>query len=111
MKLSSIIKRNLFGMPTTGRDDWKLNRITLAFIGDIKKYENEFMNDYYNRSINPMRFSLILSVFFFAIFAILDAILLPELKNMFWFIRFGIISPLLLGVIGFSLMPGFKRFM
>jgi signal transduction histidine kinase/ActR/RegA family two-component response regulator len=30
---------------------------------------------------------------------------------MFWFIRFGIITPMLLGVIGFSLTPGFKRFM
>ncbi len=111
MKFSSIIKGNLFGMPTTDRDDWKLNKITLVFVGDIKKYENDFRNDYYNRSINPMRFSLILSVFFFAIFAFLDAILLPELKSMFWFIRFGIITPILIGVIGFSLAPGFKRFM
>jgi hypothetical protein len=69
MKILSFFKRNLFGMPTTGRDDWKLNRITLAFVGDIQKYETDFRNDYYNRSINPMRFSLILSVFFFAIFA------------------------------------------
>ena len=46
MKLSSIIKSNLFGMPTTGREEWKLNRITLAFVGDIKKYENDFMSDY-----------------------------------------------------------------
>ena len=111
MKFSSIIKGNLFGMPTTDRDDWKLNKITLVFVGDIQKYENDFRNDYFNRSINPMRFSLILSVFFFAIFAFLDAILLPELKSMFWFIRFGIITPILLGVIGFSLAQGFKRFM
>ena len=111
MKLSSIINGNLFGMPTTGRDDWKLNKITLAFIGDIKKYENDFRNDYFKRSINPMRFSLILSVFFFAIFAFLDAILLPELKSMFWFIRFGVITPILLGVIGLSFTQGFKRFM
>jgi len=98
-------------MPTTGRDDWKLNRVTLAFTGEIKKYEDDFREDYYNRSINPMRFSLILSIFFFGIFAFLDAILLPELKNMFWFIRFGVITPLLMAVIGFSLTPGFKKFM
>ncbi len=111
MKLLSIFKGNLFGMPTTGGDDWKLNKITLAFVGDIKKYEMDFRNDYFNRSITPMRFSLILSVFFFAIFAFLDAILLPELKSMFWTIRFGIITPLLLGVIGFSFVPVFKKFM
>jgi len=111
MNLSSISKGNLFGMPTTGRDDWKLNRITLAFSGEIKQYEEEFREDYFNRSINPMRFSMILSIFFFGIFAFLDAILLPELRNMFWFIRFGIITPLLITVIGFSLTPGFKKFM
>lgn len=111
MDLLSIFRGNLFGMPTTGRDDWKLNRITLAFTGEIKKYEDDFREDYYNRSINPMRFSLILSIFFFGIFAFLDAILLPELKNMFWLIRFGVITPVLIGVIGFSLTPGFKKFM
>jgi len=98
-------------MPTVREDEWKLNRITLAFSGEIKQYESDFRNDYYNRSINPMRFSLVLSVFFFGIFAFLDAILLPELKNMFWFIRFGIITPLLIAVIGFSLTNGFKKFM
>ena len=111
MKLSSIIKGNLFGMPTTGRDDWKLNRVTLAFSGEIRQYEKDFRDDYFNRSINPMRFSLILSIAFFGIFAFLDAILLPELKNMFWFIRFGIITPLLIAVVGFSLSPSFKKFM
>lgn len=111
MDLLSIFRGNLFGMPTTGRDDWKLNRVTLEFTGEIKKYEDDFREDYYNRSINPMRFSLILSIFFFGIFAFLDAILLPELKNMFWLIRFGVITPVLIGVIGFSLTPGFKKFM
>ena len=90
MNLKAIIRGNLFGMPTTGRDDWKLNKLTLAFRGEIEKYEKEFRNDYFKRSLNPMRFSLVLSVFFFGIFAFLDAMLLPELKNMFWFIRFGI---------------------
>jgi signal transduction histidine kinase len=98
-------------MPTTGRDDWKLNKFTLVFTGEIEQYENDFKEDYFNRSLNPMRFSLILSIFFFGIFAFLDAIILPDLKNLFWFIRFGIITPLLMGVIGLSLSPAFKRFM
>lgn len=102
---------NLFGMPTSDRDGWKLNRLTLAFSGEIRQYEKAFRDDYFRRSLNPMRFSLILSIFFFGIFAFLDALLLPELKNMFWFIRFGIISPLLTAVVVFSFSPNFKRFM
>lgn len=111
MKFQRLIHANLLGLPTAGRDDWKLNSLTLAFSGKIKHYEKAFQEDYFKQSLNPMRFSLILSTFFFAIFALLDALLLPELKNMFWFIRFGIISPLLLGVIVFSFNTHFKKFM
>jgi signal transduction histidine kinase/ActR/RegA family two-component response regulator len=109
--LKSIFKANLFGMPTSDRDDWKLNRFTLTFSGAIQQYEKAFRDDYFNRSLNPMRFSLVLSTFFFAIFAFLDAVLLPELKGMFWFIRFGIITPLLTAVIILSFTSGFKKYM
>ena len=102
---------NLFGLPTSDKDGWKLNRLTLAFSGEIKQYEKAFRNDYFKRSLNPMRFSLILSIFFFSIFAFLDALLLPELKGMFWFIRFGIIAPLLSFVVLFSFSSGFKKYM
>jgi len=111
LNLKSLFKGNIFGMPTTGQDDWKLNRLTLAFSGEIRHYEKAFRDDYYSHSLNPMRFSLVLSLFFFGIFAFLDALLLPELKSMFWFIRFGIISPILTAVILFSFSPAFKRFM
>jgi signal transduction histidine kinase/ActR/RegA family two-component response regulator len=111
LNLKSMFKGNIFGMPTTGRDDWKLNRLTLAFKGEIRQYEKAFRDDYFNHSLNPMRFSLVLSIFFFGIFAFLDALLLPELKSMFWFIRFGIISPILIGVILFSFFPVFKKYM
>ncbi|TFH28429.1 MAG: response regulator [Bacteroidia bacterium] len=111
LSFKNIFNGNLFGMPTSDRDGWKLNRITLAFTGDIQQYEKAFRDDYFNRSLNPMRFSLVLSTFFFAIFAFLDAVLLPELKGMFWFIRFGIITPLLTAVIVFSFSAGFKKFM
>jgi len=111
LNLKSLFKGNIFGLPTTGQDDWKLNRLTLAFTGEIRQYEKAFRDDYFSHSLNPMRFSLVLSVFFFGIFAFLDALLLPELKSMFWFIRFGIICPMLTAVILFSFFPAFKRFM
>ncbi len=110
-KIKSILQGNLLGLPTIGQDGWKLNRLTLAFSGEIRQYEKKFLNDYYSHSLKPMRFSLALSIFFFGIFAFLDALLLPELKSMFWFIRFGIICPLLLSVIIFSFTAVFKKYM
>jgi signal transduction histidine kinase/ActR/RegA family two-component response regulator len=98
-------------MSGSNPDGWKLNRITLAFSGEIKQYEKAFRDDYFKRSLSPMRFSMVLSTFFFGIFAFLDALVLPELKTMFWLIRFGIVTPLLTGVIMFSFSPVFKRYM
>ncbi|MEN8229669.1 MAG: ATP-binding protein [Bacteroidota bacterium] len=111
MKWSNLIKGNLFGLPTSGQNDWKLNKLTLAFSGKIQKYEKDFRNNYFNRSLNPFRFSLVLAIFFFGIFAFLDAMLLPELRNLFWFIRFGIITPVMVMIIIFSFSIAFKKYM
>jgi len=111
MEWKKLIKSNLFGLSTTGGDDWKLNGLTLNFRGEIHKYEKDFRNDYFNRSLNPFRFSLVIAIFFFGIFAFLDALLLPELRNLFWLIRFGIITPVLVSVIFFSFSSTFKRYM
>jgi len=111
INLKSIFKVNLVGTPASDREEWRQNRFTLAFTGKIEQYEAAFRDDYFNHSLRPMRFSLVLSTFFFAIFAFLDAVLLPELKSMFWFIRFGIITPLLIAVIIFSFTAGFKKYM
>ena len=102
---------NLFGLPTSGRDDWKLNKLTLAFSGNIKHLEKDFRNDYFIRSLNPFRFSLFLAIVFFGVFAFLDAMLLPELKQIFWFIRFGITTPVLIAVLLFSYSSVFKKYM
>ena len=111
MKWRKLIRGNLFGLTNTDRDDWKLNRFTLAFTGPTKEYEKGFREDYFDRSLNPMRFSLVLAILFFDIFAFLDVLLLPELRNLFWFIRFGVITPLLASVIFFSFSPHFRKYM
>jgi signal transduction histidine kinase/ActR/RegA family two-component response regulator len=111
LNLRSIFRDGFFGLPSTGQKEWKLNPLTLTYSGAIRKYEKAFRDDYYTHSLNTMRFSLVLSLFFFGIFAFLDALLLPELKHMFWIIRFGIICPLLTAVIIFSFSPAFKKFM
>ena len=91
--------------------DWKLNSFTLSFSGKIQHYESEYKEDYYKRSLNPFRFSIILAIFFFDIFAFLDAMLLPELRNIFWIIRFGAVTPALLFVMVLSYTPAFKKYM
>jgi len=111
MGWKTLVWSNLFGLSTAGQDNWKLNRLTLTFGGDIHKYEEGFRRDYFDRSLDPFRFSMILAILLFGIFAFLDALLLPELRNLFWIIRFGIITPVLVATIVFSFFPSFRKYM
>lgn len=111
MKTKINTKANLLGLPVSNYKEYKLNGLTLAFKGNIQGLEKEFNDDYFDRSIMPFRFSIILSIFFYGIFAVLDAIMFPELKGLFWFIRFGVVTPILVAVIFISYSRLFKRFM
>jgi signal transduction histidine kinase len=107
----SLFRVNIPGSLAISQDRWQFNRISLAFSGEIEHHEKAFRDDYFKQSIVPIRFALVLSCILFGIFAFLDALMLPELKAYFWFIRFGVVYPLLIGVIIFSFRPAFKRFM
>ena len=102
---------NLLGFPISTHGEYRLHGLTLAFVGNIRRLEKDFNNDYFSRSILPFRFSIVLAIFFYGIFAFLDAIMFPELKGIFWFIRFGIVTPILVAVILFSYSGLFKKFM
>jgi signal transduction histidine kinase/CheY-like chemotaxis protein len=111
MKKKNNVPLNLLGLPISTYKEYKLNSLTLAYSGKIHHLEKEFGDDYFNRSILPFRFSIILAIFFYGIFAILDAIMFPELKELFWYIRFGLVTPILVAVILFSYSRHFRRFM
>lgn len=85
-----------------------LNPFTLSFSGDL---EEAFFNDYFNKSLGHVRFSVFLAVLFFALFGILDAVLLPDMKIKLWFIRYGFICPGLIILLFFSFSPPFKKYM
>ena len=111
MRLFKISSTNLLGFYSETHKGWKVKPLTLRFSGNLYGMENEFRDDYFTRSIGPMRFSLILAIFFYGIFAWLDALIFPELKQLFWFIRFGVVTPVLIGVILFSFSARFKKYM
>ena len=111
MRLFKNTSPNLLGFYSETHKDWRVNPLTLRFSGHLQGMEKEFLDDYFTRSIGPMRFSLILAIFFYGIFAFLDALIFPELKQLFWFIRFGVVTPVLIGVILFSFTPAFKKYM
>jgi len=111
MNIFKGVGRSFLGLSSASQESLSVNYLTLGFTGDLNQYEKEFQEDYFKRSLNPFRFSLILSMIFYGAFAFLDLVAVPELKEVFWFIRFGIVFPVLISVYLFSYSKTFKRYM
>ena len=111
MNILQRMGRILLGVPTASQESLSTNYLTLAFSGDLSQYEKEFQEDYFKRSLNSFRFSLILSMIFYGAFAFLDAVTIPSLKEVFWFIRFAVVFPVLISVFLFSYSKTFKKYM
>ena len=110
MNIYKSLGRSFLGLPSTSQESLSINYLTLSFTADLS-YENEFLEEYFKRSLIPFRFSLILSMIFYGAFAFLDAITVPTLKEVFWFIRFGIVFPVLIAVYIFTYSKLFKKYM
>jgi signal transduction histidine kinase/ActR/RegA family two-component response regulator len=111
MNIFKYVGSSFLGLPTASNESLSVNYLSLSFKGDLYKYEKAFREDYFKRSVNPFRFSLILSMIFYGAFAFLDAVSVPSLREVFWFIRFGIVFPVLIAAFLFSYSRLFKKFM
>ena len=90
-----------------GLNSIDLHPITLAFQGDL---EDRFRQSYLTNSLRSVRFSLLAGIVMYAVFGILDLLLIPEMIGTLWTVRFAIVCPFLAAVIGFSYFPAFQRY-
>jgi PAS domain S-box-containing protein len=88
---------------------FKINWLTLSFQDDLEK---AFKEDYSNNALRQVRIALALAVFFYGIFGILDAWLVPDVKHKLWFIRYAIVCPYIFLIFILSLFTRpFKKYM
>lgn len=87
--------------------EMELNLFTLAFPGDLEK---RFIEDYFQKSIKHIRTALILAIFFYGIFGILDAWLIPDQKQSLWIIRYLIFIPFTSLILILSFTNRFKKY-
>jgi len=73
-----------------------LNPVTLRFSGPLAHLEKLFLKDYLDQSIPHIRLVLVLAAILYAIFGILDHLLVPTEKHLFWIIRYAGVCPLLI---------------
>jgi signal transduction histidine kinase/ActR/RegA family two-component response regulator len=111
MSILHSLGTSLLGLPSANQEAFSVNYLTLTFKGESAEYEKAYEDDYFLKSLNPFRLALVLSMVFYGAFAFLDTVAVPELKSIFWFIRFGIVFPILVCVFAFTYSRFFKKYM
>ena len=93
---------------TNSADYYRINWLTLSFSGDLEK---AFQDGFFQNSLRQARIAFLLAIFFYSIFGVLDAWLVPEAKHKLWLIRYAIFVPYVAVVYLFSFSRHFKKYM
>jgi len=91
-----------------GRSEYQAIRYwPLRFEGGL---ESEFQDYYFRISLKHMRIAQTIGLLLYAAFGVLDAVLLPEVKYQLWFLRFGIVCPVVALSILATFWRGFRKY-
>jgi len=85
-----------------------LDTLRLRFPANL---EAEFLDDYFQKSLNQLRIGIILGALLYGLFGFLDAWIFPEVRHTTWFVRYALILPACVAVLLFSYSRQFKRYM
>ena len=83
--------------------------LTLAFTRDRAHLEPGFRHAYFREALVRIRLSLVVAIFLYGIFGILDAVIVPDKKFIFWIIRYIVVIPLAMATLAFSFHRAFER--
>lgn len=84
-----------------------LHLATLSFVR--KDLETAFRRDFSERSVVHVRIAVVLSIFVYGVFGVLDAWLAPAARHWLWAIRFAWFTPLALVVFALTFTRHYKK--
>ncbi len=84
----------------------ELNKLTLTFQDELEK---KFQKSYFKSSIGLLRLSFLLGLFYYSIFAFLDAITLPEVLSALLIVRFAFVCPFISAILILSFTSSFEK--
>lgn len=73
--------------------------------------EQEFLDDYFEKSLKTLRIAIVFGALLYALFGLLDAWLIPEVKMRAWLVRYAAICPFCLFVFLATYVASFKKYM
>ncbi len=80
----------------------------LHFAGD---FEKQFRDDYFSNSLALCRAALIAVCAIWLAFGLLDPYVIPSRTQTIWFIRYALVSPVIVGTVVLSFLPVFRAIM
>ena len=86
------------------------NPFTLAFTGADASLEPAFLKYYHQDTLRRTRVGTIAAISLYAVFGILDLVMVPDLAHLFWFIRYAVVLPVAAMVVLFSFNRAYERF-
>jgi len=87
----------------------KINPVTLSFLNP--ELEQEFLRYYFQKSLKQVRFALVLAIVVYVILGIVDLQFAPEIRDKLLLIRYGIVLPVCITILGLSFSTYFRRIM
>jgi signal transduction histidine kinase len=84
-----------------------MQTLTLRFRD--RELEKDFLESFYERTLPTVRMALLVGLFLYSIFGVLDRYIIPARTATAWFIRFAVVDPILLLVFLSTYTPLFKR--
>ena len=83
----------------------------LALAFPDRALEKAFQQDYFEKTLLQVRLTLVFAAILYSLFGILDYFVIPETRNYTWFIRFVVVSPLLLLIYSLTYTPFYRNWM
>jgi tRNA A-37 threonylcarbamoyl transferase component Bud32 len=88
--------------------DVRMHPLTLRF--DDAELEKEFEDEYFDRTLISVRWALVVGLFLYSAYGVVDAWLAPAQRPQIWFIRYVIVAPAALLCIAFSFTSRFRKY-
>jgi len=89
----------------SGAKAMHLHRLTLKFSGQMAGLEAPYREHYLVQTLSQIRISFVLGALLYALFGILDALVLPQQRHVIWLIRYAFVCPSILAVAGATFLP------
>lgn len=86
------------------------NKFTLSFTKEWAHLESQFLHTHFKMLLSRIRIAIVILLMFYGIFGILDAIVVPEKKHLFWLIRYAFVMPVASAVLIFSFFNWFEKY-